>query len=405
MRTRYGTSPWIDQLPSSRRPEYSRLRGTQTAQVAIVGGGLTGCLTAHACAVAGLRTIVIERDRVGQGASACVAGLLLAEPGPSFRDLEKRHGVRAARAAFDAWRCASHDGAALLRRLKITCALQPLDDLIVSAPHDEKALRREYDARSKAGLDGTWLFPQQLHKAAAPASAGAIRVGGAGGLDPYRACLGLAAAAESRGAVIVERSHVSSVKVGRRDVEIVVDGGSIRAETVIVTTGTATSEFKPLRRHFKRRERYLVLTEPMLGPMRKGFGDRTLTFANTRTPPHRVRWTQDDRILIAGAQQDETPERRRAAVLVQRTGQLMYELLTMFPGISGLLPEFGWEVVSGETADGLPYIGPHRNYPRHLFALGGGGDSVTGAFLAARVLLRALKNAPEKADAVWSFAR
>jgi glycine/D-amino acid oxidase-like deaminating enzyme len=188
-------------------------------------------------------------------------------------------------------------------------------------------------------------------------------------------------------------------------VEIVAEGGSVRAETVVVTTGTATAEFKPLRRHFNRRERYLVLTEPMPGAVRKGFGDRHLTFATTRMPPHRVRWTQDDRILIAGAEQDETPERRKAAVLVQRTGQLMYELLTMFPAISGLVPEYGWEVVSGETADGLPYIGPHRNYPRHLFALGSGGDSVTGAFLAARLLVRALRDAPAKEDEVWEFTR
>jgi glycine/D-amino acid oxidase-like deaminating enzyme len=83
----------------------------------------------------------------------------------------------------------------------------------------------------------------------------------------------------------------------------------------------------------------------------------------------------------------------------------MYELLMMFPVISGLRPEYGWEVTSGETADGLMYIGPHRNHPRHLFALGGGGDSVTGAFLAARILVRALQDAAEKEDAVWGFTR
>jgi glycine/D-amino acid oxidase-like deaminating enzyme len=83
----------------------------------------------------------------------------------------------------------------------------------------------------------------------------------------------------------------------------------------------------------------------------------------------------------------------------------MYELLTMFPAISGLMPEYGWELLSGETADGLMYIGPHRNYPRHLFALGGSGDSITGAFLAARSLVRALQDASEKEDAVWGFTR
>ena len=37
----------------------------------------------------------------------------------------------------------------------------------------------------------------------------------------------------------------------------------------------------------------------------------------------------------------KTPPRNRPAVLVQRTGQLMYELLTMYPAISGLRPEWG----------------------------------------------------------------
>jgi hypothetical protein len=44
------------------------------------------------------------------------------------------------------------------------------------------------------------------------------------------------------------------------------------------------------------------------------------------------------------------------------------------------------------------FIGPHRNYPRHLFALGSGGDSVTGAFLAAGILTRALTGKPAKGD-------
>jgi glycine/D-amino acid oxidase-like deaminating enzyme len=172
-----------------------------------------------------------------------------------------------------------------------------------------------------------------------------------------------------------------------------------------VTTGTATLEFRQLRRHFKRREHYLVLTEPMPAVIRKQLGARDTTFRDSRNPHRRVRWTDDDRILVAGAAQDETPERKRAAVLVQRTGQLMYELLTMFPVISGLMPEYGWELITGETADGLMYIGSHRNYPHHLFALGGGGDSVTGAFLAARMLARAAHGASEKDDAVWGFTR
>jgi glycine/D-amino acid oxidase-like deaminating enzyme len=96
--------------------------------------------------------------------------------------------------------------------------------------------------------------------------------------------------------------------------------------------------------------------------------------------------------------------KQRPGVLIQRTGQLMYELLTMNPVISGLQPQYGWEMSYGETADGLMYIGPHRNFPHHLFALGG-TDSLTGSFLSARILLRAVQGEPEKADSAFSWTR
>ena len=51
------------------------------------------------------------------------------------------------------------------------------------------------------------------------------------------------------------------------------------------------------------------------------------------------------------------------------------------------------------------YIGAHRNFPHHLFALGGGAVSVTGAFVAARLLLRAVQGTPEPADEVFSWTR
>jgi hypothetical protein len=37
-----------------------------------------------------------------------------------------------------------------------------------------------------------------------------------------------------------------------------------------------------------------------------------------------------------------------------------------------------------DDADGLPYIGTHRRYPRHLCALGYGGNGMTFGFLAAQ---------------------
>jgi glycine/D-amino acid oxidase-like deaminating enzyme len=405
MRTRYGVSPWIDIFPRQRRPDHPRLRGEHTADVVIVGGGLTGCATAYACAAAGMRPLVIEADRLGLGSAGRSAGLLLPDPGVLFRDIAGAHGLRAARRVFEGYGKAASDGAATLRRLNIRCDLLPCADVLVAIRDGEKDLRRERDAREAAGLDARWMTEQSARATLGLATVGAMKLGSGVSFDPYRACLGLASAARSRGATFFERSPVKKVRVGRKQVDILVDGGMVHAETVIVTTGVATAEFKPLRRHFKRRETYLVLTEPLPASMRKQLGADTVTSRDMATPRHRLRRTKDGRLLIAGADRDESPARLRDALRVQRTGQLMYELLMMHPAISGLQPEYGWEMVYGETADGLMYIGPHRNYPRHLFALGGSGDTLAGAFLAARILARAARGELEKADEVFGWTR
>jgi glycine/D-amino acid oxidase-like deaminating enzyme len=405
MRTRYGVSPWIDNFPSTRRPDHPRLRGEHTADVVIVGGGLTGCATAFACASAGLRPLVIEGDRLGSGSAGRSAGLLLPDPGVSFRDIVSAHGLRAARKVFEGYRKAASDGAATLRRLNIRCDLLPCDDVLVAIREGEKPLQRERDAREAAGLDAPAMTAQSARKALALDVAAAIKLGSGVSFDPYRACLGLASAARSRRATFFERSPVKKIRVGSKQVEIIVDGGVVQAETVIVTTGVATAEFKPLRRHFKRRETYLVLTEPLPAAMRKQLSAEKVTIRDMASPRHRLRRTKDGRLLIAGADRDESLARQLDATRVQRTGQLMYELLMMYPVISGLQPAYGWEMVYGETADGLMYIGPHRNYPRHLFALGSSGDTLAGAFLAARILSRAARGELDKADEVFGWTR
>jgi glycine/D-amino acid oxidase-like deaminating enzyme len=405
MQTRYGQSPWIGGYPASRRPDHPKLRGEHEVPVVIIGAGLTGCATALALATAGVRAAVVDAERIGQGTTGRGPGLLLPEPGPSFKDIAAAHGLRSARRIFEAWRRASLDGAAQLRRLSVKCDLEPRDSVYVVSGDDEKGLLREYDAREAAGVPVAWLTRKQVTAATPLDVPAAMRVRDAFALDPYRACVGVAVAAAKRGVTFFERSKATKVRAGKKHVEVLVDGGIVRAGIVIVTTGTATAEFRPLARHFKRREAYLALTEPMPAALRKQVGARTSSVRSSSGLGRRVLWTHDGRLLVVGADQDETPLKKHAEVLVQRTGQLMYETLTMYPAISGLRPEFGWDASYGATADGLMYIGAHRNYPRHLFALGGGAESMTGAFLAARVLARTVQGASEKTDQVFGWTR
>ncbi len=178
------------------------------------------------------------------------------------------------------------------------------------------------------------------------------------------------------------------IRAGRKLVEVTTATGTVRAQAVVIATGAALPDLRALRRHLHPQQSYAVVTEPLPAAVRRELGRRAAALRDGASPPHFLRWLKDDRVLFAGADQAPVPARARDKMLVQRSGQLMYELSTIYPAISGAMPEWSWDVTHDLTVDGLPYVGLHRNFPRHLFALGHGRHGAAVAWLAARLLLR-----------------
>lgn len=403
---------FLDTFPRSRRPDYPRRRGDIRTAVAIVGGGLTGCACAAAFAAAGVKVILLEADRIGVGATAGSAGLLRQDLDASFQASAAEHGLKTARHVWHGFRRASLDFAATLRRLGIRADLAPQDLVLFSRDGAEsgRKLQREYKARRDAGLDPSWLAARVVSQedaggiTAGITANGAIRTKGEA-LDPYRASVGLAAAAASKGARIHERTEVRRVRAGRKAVEITTDGGVITADAVIMATGGLLDDVRALRRHFAPTQSYAVVTESLPAAVRREVGKRAAALRDSASPPHVLRWLKDDRVLFSGADQRPVAAPLREKTLVQRANQLMYELTTLYPAISGLQPEWGWDFLHYGSPDGLPVVGPHRNFPRHLFALGHGRHGAGVAWLAARVLLREFLGEPAKGDELFGFVR
>ena len=406
------TVPYFsDTFPSSRRPAYPRQKGELKADVVIVGGGLTGTACALAFATSGVRVAVIEQDRIGAAGTAGSAGLLRQDFDASFQTTASRHGLRAARHLWQSARRASLDFAAALRRFGIRCDLTAQDQVLFTRNGAEAArrLKREYEARRAAGLEATWLNGSAFARETALEASGGIRIK-QDTIDPYRACMGLAAAAAARGAAIFERTNVRRVRAGRKIVTVKTASGLVTAEAVVIATGAPIDDLHALRRHFVAREAYMVVTDPLPALVRRQVGKRTASLIDVpSTPdvdfPHMLRWMKDERVLFAGDDQAPTPARARDKTLTQRAGQLMYELSTWYPAISGTQPAWAWNLVHHESVDGLPVIGLHRNFPRHLFALGHGRHGAGVAWLAARLLVRLYRGESAKGDELFGFGR
>jgi glycine/D-amino acid oxidase-like deaminating enzyme len=398
---------WFDRFPKSRRPSYPRYKGESQTDVVIVGGGLTGSACAWSFANAGIRTILLEAEMVGRSGTAQSIGLVREDFDASFRDAAQMHGLRASRAMWQTMRRAALDFAAAIRRLGIRCDLAPCDFLTIARAGSEtsRAFYREYQSRRDAGLEQSWVKPPAVRRETAIENDGGIRTHGFS-LDPYRAGIGLAAAAVERGAVLYERSAVRRIRAGRQGVQVSTAGGTIAANAVLVATSDPLPDLRALRRHIKATDTYAVVTAPLPASIRREVGHRASVLTDTHTPPHMLRWLKDDRAVFAGADQPVVGDRAREKALVQRSAQLMYELSVMHPPISGLPAEWAWSSKHYESVvDRLPFVGVHRNFPHHLFAMAPARHGAAFAWLAARILLRHYQHEPAKADELFGFAR
>ena len=119
----------------------------ETADVAIIGGGVIGLAVARALALRGVRDVLlIERDSLGAESSSAAAGMLAPQA-----EANRAH-------EFFYLTCQSRDmypafAAALLDETGIDIELETTGTLYLAfTEHDEDELQRRYEWQTKAGL-------------------------------------------------------------------------------------------------------------------------------------------------------------------------------------------------------------------------------------------------------------
>lgn len=385
---------------------YPLLRGHHKVDLAIVGGGLSGALIALTMAEAGVSVALLEGARVARGSTAASTALLLQEPDMDLGKLRERYGAKASRRIWAVSRDAAHDLIATIKRLRIACELSERPSIYFTTDRDRVAeLRQELGRRHDGGFAGEWLTPGALRRRTGMTGAGAISTTGNAQFDPYRASLGLTRAARRAGAAIYEGSPVRRIRQMDTGVRLHTAHGSVDAAKVVIATGYATPHFRPLAGRFAMRHTYVLATRPLTMAERREVGLGAVLLWDTERPYHYARWTQDHRLLLGGADRAVRPGSRRPAVFATAIRELREHFEGLYPALSEIGIETAWEGLFAMTPDSLPYIGAHRRYPNHLFALGYGGNGMTFASLAARILLEQWQGAASADHQLFAFDR
>ena len=395
-RLRHGLPLWLDRrsLPKRRFPRH---RGPLDVDVVIIGGGITGAVCAYLFSDAGARVAVLEAKIVARGSTAASSALLMQEPDRDFSDLVRRFGKPATRAIWRSLGRATRELAQTIRDLKINCDLHSRQSVYFTRdPRKVPGLRREFDARKSAGLPGKWLSAAALKRLTGIRGQAGIATGGNAEVDPIRACHGFLSAAVSNGAKVFEQSPAVGVKASRAGVDVRTRGGVIRAAAVVIATGYARPDFEPRVGRFSMKDTYVVATRRLPTRLRRQFPSSHPMGWDTDRPYHYLRWTADGRLLMGGEDRNHHAVRGSRTRIVRARARLLRYIAQALPQLADERPAYEWEGLFAETPDGLPYIGTHSRHPRHLFALGYGGNGMTASFLAGKLLLRCYRRMAKK---------
>ncbi|WMJ70807.1 FAD-dependent oxidoreductase [Stenotrophomonas sp. 24(2023)] len=372
-------------------------------EVLVVGGGISGALVADELSAHGHDVAVIEQRDIGWGSSAASTALLQYEIDTHLLDLAARHGPQAAALAYQA--CAQ----ALPALARVSAGLKGVDFrrmdslYLASGRRDAAVLMAEGQARRQAGLDARWLDRAALQARFDVDAGGALLTRQAARVDPYCLTYRLLQRLQRRGGRVHDRTTVHHLQPTTRGVTARLEtGATVRARHVVMATGYAAQQWlrQPVARN---RSSYAFITDPIapdvLGPL-----SRTMVWESAR-PYLYLRATGEGRLLVGGLDDALDVPARRDRRVQRKADRLLRQLRGWFPWLQPV-PAFSWAGTFAETADGLPFFGPHPQWgPRVHFAMAYGGNGITYSMIGAGLIRARIERQPHPLQDLFGFGR
>lgn len=370
--------------------------------VLVVGGGITGALIADELSRHGHGVAVIEQRDIGWGSTAASTALLQYEIDTHLLELAQRYGEDAA-LAYRACAEAIPALGDVARGLK-EVDFQRMDSLYLASRHrDVPRLMAEGAARRDIGLDARWLDRRALRERFDVDAGGALLTRQAARVDPYRLTYALLQRVRRRGNPVHDRTVLHTLTPTARGVSALTEGGAtIHARHVVLAMGYANQKWLQ-QRVARNRSSYAFITDPIDAEL-LGRLQRTMVWESAR-PYLYLRATGDRRLLVGGLDDAIDIPARRDRRVHRKAGQLMDQLLHWFPRLNPV-PAFSWAGTFAETADGLPFFGPHDQWgPRVHFAMAYGGNGITYSMIGAQLLRARIERRRHALEGLFGFGR
>ncbi|MFJ2907671.1 NAD(P)/FAD-dependent oxidoreductase [Streptomyces sp. NPDC087212] len=386
---------WLDTAPAL--PDRSGKDLPDEADVVVIGGGLTGLSTAYHAARKGARVVLVEKDKVGSGASGrngsmCTQGITI-----GVGEARRRFGQERARELYDAFREAVDVVEDLTRTEKIDCDFHRAGRLGVAfkPQHFEAMKATQRDLADNFDHHTTLLSRTELRS-----ELGSDYYHGAL-LDPLSAALhvgkyvgGLADAAERAGAEIHERNAATGLtRLPGGGFLVETLHGTIRARQVMAATDAYTDKALPwFRKRLINVGSFIIVTEPLGEERARELIPRARLVVDSKNIGHYLRLTPDHRLAFGGrarfAPSNPASDLKSGDILKQ-------EMAEIFPQLSDVRIDYVWGGTVGFSWDRLPHAGEAGGAKGLYYSMGYCGHGVQMATSMGRAVAEMMDGKPE----------
>jgi len=379
------TANMLDRFPA--------LKGDETCDVCVVGGGYTGLSTALHLAERGYDVILLEAQRVGFGASGRNGGQVGSGQRVEQDDLESMVGDDHAKQLWEMGEESKSTLRGLIDQYSIDCAYKP------GVMHTElKPKNLHYSVsyvenlQKKYGYEQIEFLDRDKVEAALGTTAycGGSMDWGAGHLHPLNYALGIAAAALAAGVRIFEETRVVNIQHGDPAV-VVTDAGRVTAKFVALGCNGYLGDMEPeVAKRVMPINNFIVATEPLGEDVARSLIRDDVAVADSKFVVNYFRLSEDHRLLFGGG---ESYGYKFPKDIVAKARVPMLEI---YPQLENVVIDSAWGGTLGVTMNRMPDF--RRVAPNILSASGFSGHGVAMATLAGKLMAEAISGTAERFD-------
>jgi len=381
---------------------YPKLIKNIKTDVVIMGGGISGALTAHHLLEKNIPCVIVDARSIGLGSTCASTSLLQYEIDTPLHKLSTMVGEKNAARSY--WLCKEAIDKLVRLANKIGFAdIQKKKSLYyAAAKKDVPDLKKEFAARKKNGFGVQFLEKDDVFEKTGIHAPAAILSANGGQTNAYMFTHHLHQYNLKRGLEVYDRTTITAIYHNKNGVELITaDGYTVKAKKLVYATGYEVVKYinKPV---IKLQSTYAIVSETL--SIDKPFWKNDMLLWNTADPYLYMRTTPDKRILVGGRDEYFYSPAKRDVLLVKKTRQLAGDFKKVFSHID-FIPEFSWTGTFGSTKDGLPYIGNYKKLPNSYFALGFGGNGITFSLIGAEIIADEIKGVKNSDMSIFSFER